>query len=104
MTTRSNNKYTNEFREEAIKLALSAPSINDAALSLGMPMTTLHQWVQRAKKSGQQAVPTPNGVINHVNVNDVLEENQKLKKQLRRLEQEKSILKKAAKYFAQELE
>ena len=67
-------------------------------------MTTLHQWVQRAKKSGQQAVPAPDGVINHVNVNDVLEENQKLKKQLRRLEQEKAILKKAAKYFAQELE
>jgi transposase len=104
MTKRSIKKYTNEFKEGAIKLALSASSVNEAAQSLGMPTATLHQWVQAAKKSGRQSIQMPDGNINHVNVHAVLEENQELKKRLRRLEQEKDLLKKAATYFAQELD
>lgn len=95
-------RYTDEFKEESIKLALSSSSVCQAAKDLGIPKPTLHSWVHKAKKSGQRAVTTE-GIINHVNVSEVLEENKQLKKQVARLEQEKAILKKAATYFAKEL-
>jgi transposase len=74
-----------------------------AAKSLGIPEATLYSWVLKAKKSGVQMVASPDGVVNHVNVTQVLEENKRLKQELARLEQEKAILKKAATYFAKEL-
>ena len=101
--SKNNKNYTNEFKEESIKLALSSTSICEAARSLGIPKGTLHTWVRNAKKSGQCYVSTEAGVINNVNVNKLIEENKQLHKQLARLEQEKAILKKAATYFAKEL-
>ena len=102
--TKQNRSYTGEFKEEAIKLALSSSSICQAAKDLGMPEATLHTWVYNAKKSGNQVVTTKEGIVNHVNMNEIMEESKKLKKRLARLEQEKAILKKAATYFAKELE
>ncbi len=101
--TKKMRRYNDEFKEESIKLALNTPSISQAAKDLGIPIATLYGWVTQAKKSGQQAVATTEGMIHHVNVAHVLEENKQLKKQLARLEQEKAILKKAATYFAKEL-
>lgn len=102
--TKQNRSYTKEFKEEAIKLALSSVSISSAAKELGVPAATMYSWIEQAKKSGKQAVSSADGVVKHVNVAEVLEEVKSLKKQLKRLEQEKAILKKAAAYFAQELE
>ena len=101
--SRNVRKYSNEYKAEAVKLALSANSVSEIAKSLGIPEATLHVWVAKAKATGKVALPSSDGNINHVNVNDVLAENDRLKKQLLRLEQEKAILKKAAAYFAKEL-
>ena len=98
-----NKRYTTEFVESAVKLALSSVSICGTAKDLGIPESTLHTWVRKDKKTGQVAITTHNGVINNVNVADVLDENFELKKRVARLEQEKAILKKAATYFATEL-
>lgn len=65
-----------------------------------MPEATLHAWVQKAKRSGESVDPN---TVQTINVGELVKENQQLKKQLLRLEQEKSILKKAATYFAKEL-
>jgi len=100
---RENKRYTTEFKEGAIKLALNSVSVTRTAKDLGIPDATLHTWVNNAKASGQVAITTPNGVINNVNVADVIGENLELKKRVARLEQEKAILKKAATYFATEL-
>ena len=100
---RTNKSYTNEFKESAIKLAMSSVSITRTAKDLGIPEATLHTWVYKAKKSGQRAIPAADGVINNVNITAVISENLELKKRVARLEQEKSILKKAATYFATEL-
>lgn len=102
--SRKNNSYTKEFKAEAIKLALDSPSICIAANDLGIPEATLYSWVNKAKESGEQAIAHPDGSVNHVNVSAVIAENRDLKKRLARLEQEKAILKKAASYFAKELE
>ena len=95
--------YTAEFREEAIKLALDTSSICRAAKDLGIPVSTLHNWVNPSK--GSQVLST-NGTANGkpiINLEQVLEKNRQLQKRIARLEQEKSILKKAATYFAKEL-
>lgn len=103
--SRSNKNYTNEFKESAIKLALNSVSISSAAKDLGVPEATMHTWVSNAKKSGNVPVSSKkDGIVNHVNVGQVVDENRELKKRIARLEQEKAILKKAATYFASELQ
>ena len=96
--------YTDEFKQEAIKLALDSLSITSTAKSIGVPEATLHTWVRKAKDSGEHKIMMSDGTVNSVNVSSILDENKQLKKKLARLEQEKAILKKAAQYFAQELE
>jgi transposase-like protein len=56
-------RHTDEFKEEAIKFALSSVSVSHAAKSLGIPDATLHTWVTQAKKSGQQAISNKEGVM-----------------------------------------
>ena len=102
--SRSNKSYTSEFKENAIKLALNSVSISGAAKDLGVPEATMHAWVNKAKKAGNVPVASDDGMVNHVNVGQVIDENRELKKRIARLEQEKAILKKAATYFASELQ
>ncbi len=95
-------KYSKEFKEESAKLAISYGNINKAADELGIPRPTIHEWVNKAKASG--GYQDDLGFFQPVDVAKVMEENKELKKRLARLEQEKSILKKAATYFAREIE
>ncbi len=92
--TKQNRSYTKEFKEEAVKLALSSVSVSSAAKELGVPAATMYSWIEQAKKSGKQVVSSTDGVVQHADVAEALEENKSLRKQLRRLEQEKAILKK----------
>ena len=101
--SKKNRCYTEELKQEAIKLALNSASITRTAKDLGIPDATLHTWVRNVKNSGEQKITAPNGKINSINVTDVINENLNLKKRVARLEQEKAILKKAATYFAAEL-
>lgn len=96
--------YTAEFKAEAIKLAQDSVSVSAAARDLEIPDATLHSWVSKAHQTGKCSVISSTGDINHVNVSELVNENKTLKKRLARLEQEKAILKKAATYFAKELE
>lgn len=100
---RTVRKYTQEFKDEAVQFALKSETVNEAALSLGIPIGSLYAWVAKAKASGVQIVADDNGNVNHVDVKNLINENRDLKKRLSRLEEEKAILKKAAAYFAQEL-
>lgn len=97
-------KYTNEFKKEAVALAMDSPSISSVAESLGMPKATLHKWVNQTKDNEGEKVELVDGKVIKVKTRDLMDENKSLKKRLNRLEQEKAILKKAAQYFAAELE
>lgn len=101
--SRNVRKYTEEFKKEAVQLALKSENVNQAANALGVPIGTMYAWVEKAKASGITLVADSNGAINNVNVKNLIDENRELKKRLSRLEEEKAILKKAATYFAQEL-
>lgn len=43
-------KYTEEFKQEAVNLALKSPSIDKTAKELGIPTATLHGWIYTLKK------------------------------------------------------
>ena len=46
-------KYTKEFRQETVNLALKSPSISKVANDLGIPIATLHSWIAQLKNSSK---------------------------------------------------
>ena len=111
---RSAKSYTPEFRLNAIKLAQSGEkSISQTAKDLGVPLATLHTWVQKASK-GEWLVAEENVTAVKVdkqgakgnNISQKLHEqlsaeqrkSADLERQVRRLTQEREILKKAMAY------
>lgn len=95
-TKPSQAAYNQEFRETAIKLALSGDkSIAEVARELDIPGWRLYDWVKAHKKSNKQGTSNGKGSAE--------EELRKLQKRNRELELEVEILKKAAAYFAKTL-
>lgn len=97
--TKSSKRYTQEFKQDSVSYALSCPSVTSAAKSLGIPEATLHNWVAKAKLSGEATTPSGEAV----DIGKMANELRALRKQVATLEMEKAILKKAATYFAKEL-
>jgi transposase len=93
--------YPPEFRADAVALYQSRPgaTIKQVAADLGVNPETLRNWVRAAganRPRGRRAEvptepPTP-----------LEAENAALRKRVRELEEEREILRKAAKYFAGE--
>ena len=96
MTTR--RKYTQEFKEEAVKLVLEhGYKITEAAMNLGVHPNLLGRWKREYEGD------------NSSNENDVSSatlraELNRLKKENKQLKLEREILKKAAAFFAREQE
>lgn len=89
----SSKRYTEEFKIEAVKQVsdrgYSAP---DVAKRLGVSQPTLYEWIKR------YGVPE----AERLEVQSQSAEIRKLKAELRRVTEERDILKKAAAYFAKE--
>ncbi len=103
--------YPPEFKADAVALVLSRPdrTITSIARDLGVSRETLRVWVRaaRARGEGGRAVDAArankSAPAGHLPLDDVLEEeNKQLKARIRELEQERDILRKAAKLFAGE--
>ena len=89
------NRYSNEFKEEAIRLVLdSHVSIPQVARDLGVSVWTLRDWVKQRHEKASGSSPRV--------VESLEEENRRLKRENNVLRQEREILKKAAAYFAKE--
>lgn len=95
--TRALRRYTREFKEEAINLALKSPSIVYTAKELGIPAATLHTWINLLKSKGNLATVN---VTSSKDMATLIMENRRLTKELAIVKEEKEILKKAATYFA----
>jgi transposase len=95
--------YTSEFKTEAIKLAIDSNSIGLAAKDLGIPISTLHNWDSKSHISPNELPIRNTPKEPSINIKLLLDKNRELQKRISRLEQEKSILKKAAAYFAREI-
>jgi transposase len=90
-------RYTPEFRAEAVKLVTEQGlSQDEAAKRLGIPKGTIGNWVAAAKGSSGASVPGARSV------RELEAENAKLRKELAEARMERDILKKATAYFARE--
>ena len=88
-------RYTAEFKAEAVKqITERGYSAVEVAKRLGITDKSLYRWKSDANKLS---------VLPNVNQDDLLHlksENARLNKALKRAEEERDILKKAATYFA----
>jgi transposase len=83
-------RYTDEFKEEAVKQVTERGyPVKEVADRLGISAVTLYNWLGGSGKNRSRKVEE-----------ELLAENAKLKAELRRVQEERDILKKAAAYFA----
>ena len=93
----STQRFTPEFKEEAVRQVVERGyRVSDVAARLGVSAHSLYKWVKAASpdKSEEQS-------------KELLEaksEILRLRAQVRRVEEERDLLKKAARYFAREPE
>ena len=91
---RTRPPYPPEFRRQAIELIRSGTPVKQAAADLGVSQQSLRNWVtQAALDSGERR----DGLTS-----DEREELRRLRRENRRLTQEREILKAAAAFFARE--
>lgn len=89
----SNPLYTEEFKIEAVKqVADRGHSVAEVAARLGVSAHSLYQWLKRYDKPTAQRQQD----------DDLQAENRRLKAELKRVSEERDILKKATAYFARE--
>jgi transposase len=89
--------YTRQFREQAVKLVMDGrQDPTRTARELGMPFSTLHLWL---RKAGWRR-PEPEGPALSEEPAVLQVRVRELERQVKRLEMERDILKKATAYFA----
>ena len=89
----SGKRYSEEFKKEAVKQIIEGGyGVADVARRLGMTTHSLYAWIRKYGERAQQ--------------NDRQEQQsaeiRRLKAELKRVTEERDILKKAAAYFAKE--
>ena len=85
--SRRNKKYTPEFRTAAVRLVREGvKTLREIAQDLGVPMTTMHQWVMKEREVASQ---DPKNA-----------EVDQLRRELEAVKMERDFLKKAAAFFA----
>jgi transposase len=88
--------FTAEFKAEAVRLCkVGDRSIGKVSDDLGLTETALRQWVKRAEIDAGKG---PAGELTTAE----REELQRLRRENKRLQMERDILKKAAAFFAKE--
>ena len=93
----SSQRYTPEFKDEAVRQIIErGHSVAEVSERLGVSSHSLYKWVNAVK---------PNKTEQHTaELVEAKSEVLRLRAQLRRMEEERDILKKAARYFAKEPE
>ncbi len=95
MARRERRKFTDEFKAEVVALVrTSGKSIGEVSRDLDLTETAVREWVKRAEVDG--------GVRDGLTTS-AREEIARLRRQVRVLEEERTILKKAAAFFAKEI-
>ena len=86
--------YSPEFRAEAVRLAKSSSeSLPTVARELGITAPTLHRWIEQTRPPRTDPL-----------MPDERSELKQLRREIRRLREERDILKKATAFFAKQSE
>lgn len=92
-TGKTKRKFEPEFKAEAVRLVCDqGRTVADVARSLGIHVNTLHTWVKEGVAEGRGARRS------HRNAES--EAVRKLERELKRVTEERDILKKAVAFFA----
>jgi transposase len=91
MPSQAKQKYTAEFKENAVKRANESNNVAETARELGIKENTLYNWVYQYSRLAKpdKAVRTDEHLY---------DELKRLKKEVARLTEERDLLKKAAAY------
>ena len=90
---RTRNPYPAEFREQIVALARTGRSVEDLAQEFEPCAATIHGWIKQADRDGGRRADGLNS--------EERDELRRLRRENRRLRQERDILSKAAAWFAQ---
>lgn len=93
--------YTREFKIEAVRLMMESdrPS-SEIAMELGIRRNQLYKWKEQLEKQGEIAFSKNRGRPRKEDESEV----SRLRRELARVKEENEILKKAAVFFAKELD
>ena len=87
--------YTAEFKLQAVKMITEQHlSVTEVARRLGVPAKRLHEWTKAVREHGAGAFPG----AGHLTPQE--DELRRLRAEVKRLEVERDILKKATAFFA----
>ena len=90
----SRRRFPEAFRRDAVRVVTHEHyTVRAAARAVGISDKTLYNWVNKA-------TPAPQPCGDGASVEQLQEENRRLRRQLERAEMERDILKKATAYFA----
>lgn len=88
--------FSEDFKRDAVRLVVEEKyTFAAAAKAVGVSAKSLREWHQRF-------APPPEACGENATVEELREENRRLRRQLKRAELEREILKKATAYFAKE--
>ena len=86
-------RYPDEFKIEAVKQVTDrGHTVTDVAARLGVTSKSLHNWINKFGNEEHE----------HTTIDNQQDEIRKLKAELKRVTEERNILKEAAVYFASE--
>ena len=86
------HKYSEEFREDVVRLIRGGSRVKQVSADMGVPEATLYVWLKRAD--------IEDGVKPGLK-DDELAELREARKRIRELEQENEILRRASAYLSQ---
>jgi transposase len=87
------HKHSDEFRREAVRIALtSGLTRRHVAADLGVGFSTLSKWIQLDRRDEVLSAPQE----------DLTKENERLRREVRLLKEERDLLKKATVFFAKQ--
>lgn len=93
---RGRRGFTEEFKRDAVRLVVEENySFNAAAKAVGVSCRSLRDWHKKY-------APLPQPCDEKASLEELRDENKRLRAQLREAEMEREILKKATAYFAKE--
>ena len=99
-----NKHYPAEFKADAVALYRSRPGATIAQIAddLGVNRETLRSWVRADDQRRGAAAGPAASAASPPSAGSVEDENAALRRRVRELEEERDILRKAARYFAGE--
>ena len=88
-------RFSREFKLEAVRLVERGRRVSEVAADLGISRTVLQRWRRQVDAGGERAFP------GHGRVRPENEELVALRRELKRVREERDILKKALAFFAE---